>query len=140
MSKTLIADGDMKDKVDNGIDCMRDCPDLGHCCKRFVLTVFKAMPFDEKKSIKGVRRKLRKFKLPFEPFELSEDNNAVQDIGKKVWWFTCPLLGEDGKCGDYENRPDLCKKFVPGGGDHLCLIRPEGPEAKNFNQKESKQC
>lgn len=128
------------DDVDNKVDCMRDCPDLGHCCKRFVLNVKRAMPFDERKSIKGARRKLRQSNLPFKPVELCKDKRYPHDSGRQVWWFTCPLLGEDGKCGDYDNRPDLCKKFVPGGGDHLCLIGPEGSETINFNEKESKLC
>lgn len=123
------------DDVDNKVDCMRDCPDLGHCCKRFVLNPLRLSPLDEKKSVKGVKRVLRKFKLPFEPTGLALDNK-----NNMVWWFTCPILGKDGKCGDYENRPDVCKCFVPGGGDYLCLIRTEGSEAKNFNQKESKRC
>ncbi|MCK5607556.1 YkgJ family cysteine cluster protein [Candidatus Pacearchaeota archaeon] len=135
MSKELISTKDIVtvDPLIPKVDCMRDCPDLGHCCKRFVLTTFSFPPFDEGRSLKGVRRKLRQFKLPFEVLELSADNNSNQKTAKKVWWFTCPVLGKDGRCGDYENRPRVCKSFVPGGGDELCLIKPEkkeGGEAK----------
>lgn len=35
------------------------------------------------------------------------------------WRFWCPLLGHDGRCTDYENRPLLCAMFQPGA-DPLC--------------------
>lgn len=37
----------------------------------------------------------------------------------------CPHLGPDGKCKDYDNRPDVCREF-PGN------IRAEG---KGFSRK-----
>ena len=109
------------------IDCLRDCPDLGHCCKRFSLSPIGKMPSANWniKTFKGVMRQMRKRKLPFRPLELSAVNGAGEKIAEKIWWFTCPLLGKDGKCGDYENRPNTCKNFVPGNGDMLCLIQPE---------------
>jgi len=113
----LVKMPDSEIKSSPSFDCLRDCPDLGHCCKRFVLQHER---FDVGRSLKGVRRNLRKYDLPFNPIGLEPTKT-----GSKTWWFTCPLLGKDGKCGDYENRPDLCRRFVPGNGDELCLIEPE---------------
>ena len=134
MSKEIILKdkGLPKDDSASKIDCVRDCPDLGHCCKRFVLNPKTIPPFDESRSIKGVRRKLRHFNLPFEPLELAPTATSGNE---KLWWFTCPLLGADGKCGDYENRPGTCSSFVPGGGDGLCLIKPEKKEGEESNEQ-----
>jgi hypothetical protein len=43
--------------------------------------------------------------LPFMPLDKSE---------KYGWRLRCPLLGRDGRCTDYENRPALCRHFQPG--------------------------
>ncbi len=41
------------------------------------------------------------------------------------WRYWCPLLGADGRCTDYENRPRLCADFT-AGTDALCAeYRPE---------------
>jgi Fe-S-cluster containining protein len=41
------------------------------------------------------------------------------------WRFWCPLLGADGRCTDYANRPRLCSDFT-AGTDALCAeYRPE---------------
>ena len=138
MNKELVSTKDIVtvDPLIPKVDCIRDCPDLGHCCKRFVLNPTSLPPFNERRSIKGIWRKLRQFKLPFKPLELSGINGSGGKTGKMDWWFTCPILGKDGKCGDYENRPQVCKSFVPGGGDALCLIKPEGEEVKEAVSKE----
>ena len=42
---------------------------------------------------------------PFIPEYKTEDDG---------WRFSCPRLTEEGTCGGYENRPNLCRIFVPG--------------------------
>lgn len=37
------------------------------------------------------------------------------------WVFSCPILAPDGRCGDYENRPNLCRTFEPGT-DEPCAM------------------
>jgi len=40
------------------------------------------------------------------------------------WWmFTCPLL-VDGRCSDYDNRPELCRDYQPMS-DLLCAEHPD---------------
>lgn len=40
--------------------------------------------------------------------------------GDGVWRFWCPHLDRSGRCGDYENRPKLCRSFEPAS-DRLCI-------------------
>lgn len=42
------------------------------------------------------------------------------------WRFWCPLLGRDGRCTDYEHRPEVCALFKPGG-DPLCVMHTPAP-------------
>ena len=43
--------------------------------------------------------------LPFLPDRKDEDG----------WWvLQCPRLTPEGRCGDYENRPWLCRTHTPG--------------------------
>ena len=56
--------------------------------------------------------------LPFMPRYQCRDGN---------WLLECPRLDSDGRCGDYENRPKLCRDFEPGI-DALCVMScPEKP-------------
>lgn len=36
------------------------------------------------------------------------------------WEFACTALQPDGRCGIYEDRPELCKSYV-AGSDPLCV-------------------
>lgn len=104
------------------VDCLQDCPDLGYCCRRFAILKAGVSPLDNRRTLKGVARWLRKRKLPFRPVEISPETG--------VWWVGCPLLGDDGRCTDYENRPKICVSFQPGGTDKLCLLAEETAETK----------
>ena len=42
------------------------------------------------------------------------------------WRFWCPLLGPDGRCTDYETRPEVCAIFQPGE-DPLCEMHVPPP-------------
>lgn len=54
--------------------------------------------------------------LPFLP---------LYELKPGYWRWWCPLLGKDGRCTDYANRPRLCSDFTPGR-DALCVeFRPE---------------
>ncbi len=59
--------------------------------------------------------------LPFFPIEKIE-TFIDQDSGRTYsrHYFACKNLLPSGRCGDYENRPDLCRKFDPAS-DALCV-------------------
>lgn len=52
-----------------------------------------------------------RYGLPFVPGEQRPDG---------TWAYACYNLGSDGRCTDYENRPDLCRRYV-AGSDGLCV-------------------
>jgi Fe-S-cluster containining protein len=36
------------------------------------------------------------------------------------WFFSCTQLQTDGRCGAYEDRPQVCRSYV-AGSDPLCV-------------------
>jgi Fe-S-cluster containining protein len=56
--------------------------------------------------------------MPFLPAEQDENGE---------WRFACPLLGADGRCTDYERRPQICRNYEPGQ-DGLCALHVENLE------------
>lgn len=64
--------------------------------------------------------------LPFVPVE-RRSTHYVDDPGSDqhgreyaVWVWGCPKLLPNGRCGDYENRPGLCRSYQPLD-DGLCV-------------------
>lgn len=49
--------------------------------------------------------------LPFVPGEQKLDG---------TWYYSCTQLQKDGRCGIYEERPDLCRRY-DAGSDPLCV-------------------
>ncbi len=51
------------------------------------------------------------------------------------WQYWCPVLRRDGRCGDYANRPAVCRVMIPGTGKPCCYnvpgIAPDGTSAVN---------
>ena len=58
------------------------------------------------------------------PFRAIEVRSINTDADSKRPYgyvtFNCVNLTKDGRCGDYENRPWLCRVFEPGEGP-LCV-------------------
>lgn len=96
------------------------CMSPGACCKRLVLshvgTGDGLGPMSREKAEHYVMGK----GLPFQPGFQRED-------GIWVWW--CPELKPDGRCGIYEDRPQLCRDFAPGS-DALCVHWWPDPESE----------
>ncbi len=96
------------------------CISPGACCKKLRLyrESGEAVTFwlDE-----PIEEQLSKDELPFKPLDLVVECTD-SETGRKygVFDFMCPKLRPDGRCGDYENRPDLCRRFEPGSGP-LCV-------------------
>lgn len=97
------------------------CTRPGRCCSGFVLNASWANDVTALEALAGLAScdplnrddRAPAYGLPFLP--LYKD--------PKGWWrFWCPNLGRDGRCGDYENRPQVCRDFVPESGDALCAL------------------
>lgn len=98
------------------------CMSPGACCKRVALTDLRpgelVVPQDPMSHEQAEHWALRAG-LPFRPAEQGPDG---------VWRWSCNNLLETGRCGDYENRPSLCRKYRPGS-DPLCVhYWPREPE------------
>lgn len=60
----------------------------------------------------------------FEPRRLPDWDGPIIGETLQTWTWSCPRLGADGRCTDYENRPRMCRSFEPVV-DTLCLMNPE---------------
>ena len=57
------------------------------------------------------------------PFEVIETLGPWPDEAGRLYsakTFGCPKLLPNGRCGDYENRPEICRIFEPAS-DQLCV-------------------
>ena len=106
------------------------CKDPGYCCRGLVLSnIFPAkMPRDK------VYQHIAEGTDPygacvefepcpqFRPMRTSARyiRRGQTEPESVTWRFSCDWLDEDGRCGDYENRPRLCVAFEPKS-DPLCI-------------------
>lgn len=93
------------------------CPQPGHCCKSIHLSGG-GLPTGsaDKQTALEALVEMAKRALPFVASEKRE-----YWPGHLSWWYTCPLLDNEGRCSDYENRPDLCREYQPLE-DGLCVL------------------
>lgn len=88
------------------------CFKPGACCKGFVLT---DLPPISGASIRAAKRFMRRRGLPFDPIGRRDRGDE-----KKARVWACRNILPNGRCGDYENRPQLCRDFK-AGSDGLCF-------------------
>lgn len=91
------------------------CRAPGNCCKGFVLSIGK-VPVDgwrERAQAAVDGRGLPFRAVSIRIHERHDEGDSVTPV------FDCTLLGPDGRCTDYENRPSLCRTYQPGE-DPLC--------------------
>jgi len=99
------------------------CYAPGTCCRELTLTVnFWA---EEEVTNQLLRERISNHpgnkNVPFEPVRQSvrvEHDKNGRAYGPWVW--RCPKLLKNGRCGDYDNRPDVCRIFEPGE-NRLCV-------------------
>lgn len=95
------------------------CLEPGRCCKRIFLSGgldphFLQLPM----SYERAEHAALASGLPFVPGQQLPDGR---------WQWSCYQLQADGRCGIYENRPQLCRDYKPGS-DPLCVHYWEKPE------------
>jgi Fe-S-cluster containining protein len=93
------------------------CRAPGRCCTGFTLTPKPVGETPEEVDRWAAEqywvsadRKSRGRGLPF---------RALYRLPNGMWRFWCPNLLPSGRCGDYENRPSVCRDYEPGE-DRLC--------------------
>jgi Fe-S-cluster containining protein len=98
------------------------CYAPGACCKRFELNMSDVNlttwvdqgPEAAAQIMIGLGRPFR----PFEPWNVYVDPESGRQY--QSWYWQCINL-VDGRCADYDNRPDLCRNYAPRQ-DHLCAM------------------
>lgn len=95
------------------------CKAPGACCKKLQLIENgNQMTFwKEEDALKYLEDK----KLPFKILRKTatyHDEESGNDY--YTYEYMCPVLLPNGRCGDYENRPDLCRNYEPKS-DKLCV-------------------
>src|SRR4051794_11155545 len=103
------------------------CPKPGLCCKTLSLSWLdddgkshRYTVWDDESKV--VAEMLARRKLPFVPIEkrgICVDKNTGRTYSS--YNYSCTKLQEDGRCGDNENRPQLCRDYQPGT-DNLCVF------------------
>ena len=88
------------------------CLAPGACCRAMHLSGGAGdMRMDAPMSFDQAEHLAMKHRLPFRPGRQLDNGH---------WLFWCTKLGPDGRCGDYENRPALCRTYA-AGSDGLCV-------------------
>lgn len=113
---------DAGERVMAGSMCDR-CYNPGVCCHDFPLgggvEFYGKTKRAARKRLRAIDGNPKGQKMPFVPFRLDKEAD--------VWRWTCPKLGENGRCMIYEDRPDTCREFEPASTD-LC-VHFKGAEA-----------
>lgn len=96
------------------------CIEPGACCKKLVLHVNgRPLLYDKENWIEDAKKKMADRGYSFlTPIE-KEDHPVFRD--NVIVKFSCQLLGEDGRCNDYANRPGFCRSYTPGV-EELCVM------------------
>jgi Fe-S-cluster containining protein len=93
----------------------------GACCKGLSLSTAGAPRTLWLGEREYLIEQLRDAGLPFEPSEqLGQwtDDESGKDYAS--FSYNCPNLLPSGRCGDYENRPQVCSSYEPRQ-DSLCV-------------------
>ena len=111
------------------------CSDPGHCCFGIYLNYADDSPTVTGETSLEALIQLASLEMqdcegtptvgsPFYPLFRNDQGN---------WQLWCVNLTRDGRCGDYANRPMLCKDYKPAQ-DRLCAMYtspPDGVETKD---------
>lgn len=99
----------------------------GQCCKRLHLyRKGEEITYWADEGLAGVLREMEDDGLPFTPRNPKQfftvDKLGDENHGRRYMTveYNCPWLLPNGRCGSYENRPDVCRVFEPGS-EPLCV-------------------
>lgn len=107
------------------------CSDPGKCCRRLHLDGPRDLYFWKYLGTPLYALvKMAEMWLPFLPIEPLEYEVEPSEGGAKQqarsFFYSCVELRPNGRCGIYEDRPQLCRDFEPGSNP-LCVyhVTPE---------------
>ena len=106
------------------------CRSSGYCCQNLEITQGTA-PIRQLEAFKALVEKKPKYNR-FQPI-LNEDGSIQK--------FNCSCLTTSNRCSDYENRPDMCRRFpfntffqydyVRSGCGYKIAVKQPWPQLKN---------
>lgn len=99
------------------------CYAPGACCRGFSLSgVDGGKTYWIDAGLEGVLEQLRAAGLPDFTPTVEVDRWVDEESGREYAYFkfACRALMPDGRCGNYENRPELCRTYEPGS-DPICV-------------------
>ncbi len=98
------------------------CRQPGACCMGFALTNNDGhITAWDSESRDQVNARAAGHGLPFRAIaKIDTTVDPASGQPYSSWYWGCPVLGADGRCTDYENRPQLCRTYQPGQ-DELCV-------------------
>lgn len=91
------------------------CSSPGSCCSSFELNLF----VDTDNWYDDAILKLNAHGLDFIKPIAKDPNWRYTSTSQTKLLYSCTRLADNGKCSDYENRPELCKVYQPKQ-DWLC--------------------
>jgi Fe-S-cluster containining protein len=105
------------------------CPNPGHCCHNLKLFAGGRAPRFTPDAWKEEAEQFAKGRaLPFYPvstFPFKTSTGSVDpDVSTVGVMWDCYNLTAEGRCGDYENRPQLCRDYAPKE-DELCILHEQ---------------
>lgn len=103
------------------------CPQPGVCCKDFVLSgggLRSNFRTDSPNWQEAAEAQVAAIGLPFKPLRLSHKRHGDDGHEYGSARYFCPLVTEDGRCGNYANRPQLCQAYAPGT-DAMCAMHKD---------------
>ncbi len=104
------------------------CPKPGNCCKKLTLSTGPGeyITFWKDDGFAAAEARMEEWKLPFVPIEINHTFTDDQTGSEYVdYYYSCPKLLPNGRCGIYDDRPALCRSYQPGA-DGLCVFHANG--------------
>lgn len=118
------------------------CRDPGHCCRAFNLNRhFKPEQTREEvqeliaDGVDGFGNPCES--VPFEPLIRGwfYGEEGATEPYSVMWTFSCPMLGDDGRCTIYEDRPQICRNYEPKR-DMICIeFEPKPEDIEAYEKK-----
>lgn len=97
------------------------CTAPGICCRKFPLTGERGefSVWADEDPVAALENAIGAA-MPFEPLEV---HRSYESDGRRyqTWWWSCPHVSAEGRCGIYDDRPKTCRVFA-AGEDALCVM------------------
>jgi Fe-S-cluster containining protein len=100
------------------------CRDPGACCRDIALNIDPDVTtkLEALAWVASIRPGTGEIGLPFIPIERRAGGG---DEAFERWIWSCIYLQPDGRCGNYDGRPQMCRNFEPGVSQPCAMTCPK---------------